>query len=237
MRRVAFIDVDMTLVDNQASSYNDALIEHLATAGFDAFYLVTGRNVNDFWQHVLQMGNKPHNWRLQLLGQIKTHLEQCHVNISAISMPYDHYLIKQNDEPFGIVQAGDSAESFYLAFERCISDYRDEAIDNQLLHKVFREMTLGDIYAESPYSDTKQSLADALPMYLAMTGDTDKEGQLGCLLERVARENDEPLEVIFFDDKPENLEAARRIFKNDTRISSYTAHLVDSYDVSNGFRH
>ncbi len=237
MCRIAFIDVDMTLVDNQTSSYNDTLIEHLATAGFDAFYLVTGRNVNDFWQHVLQMGNKPHNWRFQLLGEIQKYLEQCHVNISAISMPYDHYLMKQSDEPFDIVQAGDSAAKFYLVFERYISNYRDEAIDNQLLHKIFREITLGDVYAESPGSAANQSLADALPMYLAMTGDTDKKGQLECLLERVAKENDGPFEITFFDDKPENLEAAQRVFEDDSRISSYTPHLVDSHDASNGFRH
>jgi hypothetical protein len=65
MPRIVLFDVDMTLVDNKTSQYNEGLFDFLTEDSFDQVYLVTGRNPNDFWQHVLQMGAKPEGWRNQ----------------------------------------------------------------------------------------------------------------------------------------------------------------------------
>ncbi|MCH9755813.1 MAG: hypothetical protein K0U37_01305 [Gammaproteobacteria bacterium] len=227
MPKIAFVDVDMTLVNNQTSAYNDTLIHFLASEAFSQVYLVTGRNTNDFWQHVLQMGEKPENWRKQLLSNIKLLLEQREINLAGISTPYDHYLRTEPSSQFNITQAGDAAEQFYLRFERIISDYRDELINCVLLTQEFNQITGGNRYVEFPGGEANQTLTNALPMYLAMTGDTEKRGQFQCLLERVTTETEDNLDVFYFDDKPENLDVAKALFESHDRISTFQTVLVD----------
>ena len=226
MTKIAFLDVDQTLVDNHSSEYNENLINFLIEHEFDEVYLVTGRNTNDFWQHVLQRGNKPNNWRAQLLCNVVDNLRAREINVVGVSTPYDHYLKKTASDFVQpeIIKSGDSAEQIYMPFEQKISALNDSEITAQVLHRQFSALTGGDIYENG--LGEKSSLTDALPMYLAVIQDTEKKGQFGFLLERVEAENEGNLDVFFFDDKPENLDNAQALFATHKRITAYFA-LVD----------
>lgn len=229
-KRVAFLDVDMTLIDNKNSEYNEGLLRFLTENKFDQVYLVTGRNVNDLWQHVLQQGKKPEHWTKQLLCHVVEQLEQRGIPVTAISTPYDHYLAA-NPGPkiFSIEKAGDSALQFYLAFEKKIETLPLSSLTLSSLLSVFSKLTGGAQYVEDPFDpSSKVELALALPTYLAMTGDTEKRGQFEFLLERVLNENEGPLEVFFFDDKPENLATAQQLFKTNNKVMAYHTIEVDS---------
>ena len=232
MKKIAFLDVDMTLINNKNSQYNEGLLSFLSENKFDQVYLVTGRNVNDLWQHVLQLGKSHQNWRSQLLCNVVETLKKHGIQVTGISTPYDHYLAANpGPKKFSITKSGDSAEQFYMAFEAKIGKLEDEAIKPPTLLKLFSIMTGGSHYQEDPFNpDSKSELALALPTYLAMAGDTEKRGQFEFLLERVLMENEGDLEILFFDDKAENLVTGEQLFSAHQRISSY--HLFEVDDVS-----
>jgi hypothetical protein len=212
MPKIAFLDVDMTLVDNHTSEYNENLIKFLQDAQFDQVYLVTGRNVNDFWQHVLQLGKKPQNWRQQLLFNVVDYLKSKNIRVAGVSTPYDHYLSRTQSalEQHAVEQAGDAAEKLYMPFEREIAALKDEEITKDVLCARFSSLTGGVRYPNG--LGENEELTSALPTYLAMTGDTEKKGQFEFLLEHVKHKSDGPMEFFFFDDKPENLCQAQAVF-------------------------
>lgn len=232
MRKIAFLDVDMTLVDNKNSEYNEGLIRFLSEHQFDQVYLVTGRNVNDLWQHVLQLGRMSKNWTCQLLCNVVETLKGNGIQVAGISTPYDHYLATNpGPKKFTIKKAGDSAEQFFLPFEKRVEALGVKAAKLSVLLDLFSTMTGGRQYVEDPFEpSSKQELTLALPTYLAMTGDTEKKGQFEFLLERVLKENDGPLQVVYFDDKSENLATAEKLFKTHKRILDY--HLIEVDKVS-----
>lgn len=233
MPKIAFLDVDQTLVDNHSSIYNENLIQFLVTYPFDEVYLVTGRNTNDFWQHVLQMGKKPNNWRQQLLYQVVENLKNRGINVVAVSTPYDHYLNKTTSHwQQQIGQAGDAAEKIYIPFEREISALSDTQITAGVLNQRFNQKTGGEIYNDG--LGGKTSLTEALPMYLAATNDTEKKGQFEFLLKRIAAKNPQGnLNIYFFDDKEENLRSAQAVFADHPRITAHCVHVdkVEGYTV------
>ena len=235
MPRIAFLDVDQTLVDNQSSAYNENLIHFIAKHHFDQVYLVTGRNTNDFWQHVLQSGknlqsgNNHSKWRKQLLYSVVKNLHDRGINVVGISTPYDHYLNQtttgdSTSNLIRVAKAGDAAELFYMPFERTIARLKDSELNANRLLNEFRNQTGGDIYNNGFGENT--NLAEALPMYLAAIDDTEKKGQFTYLLKRVEAANKGNLEIFFFDDKPENLQTAKALFSQHERISVHCA-LVD----------
>lgn len=222
--KIAFLDVDQTLVDNRSSEYNENLIHYLNTHQFDEVYLVTGRNTNDFWQHVLHMGRIPPNWRDQLLCNVVRNLKDRGINVVGVSTPYDHYIMEKAAEAAPelwskISKSGDFAEQIYMPFEETISALSDSEVTLNTLHKKFGYLTKGDIY-DSPFGD-KCSLTEALLSHLVMTEDTEKKGQFELLLQRVEAEHEGELEVFFFDDKPENLATAQALFGNHKRVTSH----------------
>jgi len=236
MTRIALLDVDMTLVDNTTSCYNEGLLEYLSSNPFDKVYLVTGRNTNEFWQHVLKMGVKPVGWRDQLLFNVIDKLKHCGIPILGASTPYDHYLSKEPGGPqldgsqtlmFKIDKAGDAAEQFYMPFEKEIASYSDELVTQSLLIDTFARMTGGNRFVAFPGGEANEALVDSLPMYLALTDDTEKRGQIQFLLERICAENEGALQIVFFDDKNENLVTAQSVMVDHVRVSSFNNVLVD----------
>ncbi len=231
MKKIAFIDVDMTLVDNTTSAFNEGLLKFLADGEFDEVYLVTGRNANDLWQHVLQLGNKPEHWRDQLLCNIVDKLKQLKINVAGVSMPYDHYLAAQPGKgKFIIKQAGDAAEQFYFSFEQEIEHLDDAKINRLVIANKFLERTGGYCYVEDPFEPVpNQELSLALPTYLAMIGDTEKKGQFEFLLQRIAANGVElaDIDLYFFDDKVENISTAKTIFSKCPNLHSSHTILVD----------
>lgn len=210
------------------------MLHYLSDNTFDQAYLVTGRNPNDFWQHVLQMGNKPVNWRNQLLFNVVDTLKQHEIPIIGASTPYDHYfsvhlkgLALTDTQPFKINKACDAAEQFYMPFEKQIAHYPDHVINQSLITSLFSEMTGHEKYVAFPEGPSNESLIDALPTYLAMIGDTEKRGQFQFLLDRICAENEDALEIFFFDDKPDNIATAHSLMSENARISSFHTLLVD----------
>jgi hypothetical protein len=194
-------------------------------------YLVTGRNANDLWQHVLQLGKKPDHWRDQLLCNIVEKLKQLKINVAGVSTPYDHYLAAQpGGGKFIINRAGDVAEQFYFSFEREIEHLHDTNINSLVIANKFLEITGGYCYVEDPFEPiANQELSLALPTYLAMIGDTEKKGQFEFLLQRIVASGAQfaDIDLYFFDDKVENISTAKTLFAACPYLHSSHTILVD----------
>lgn len=234
MKKIALLDIDMTIVDNITSEFNINLIKFLQEQQINEVYLVTGRNISDLWQHILQKGKiKNNDWKQQLLPNVVLKLQKESLAVMAVSTPYDHYLCQEPGKSiFNVEKSGDAARLFYLSFEAEIGLHEYSEIDAELLCSVFDELTGGNCYAEMPDSSPNQLLRNALGMYLAITDDTEKKGQLNFLLNQIENTASEEVELFFFDDKPENIRSAEQIFnsakqQSRSHISSYHTFLVD----------
>ena len=234
-KTIAFLDVDFTLVNNTTSVTNRALIDFLVAQRFDKVYLVTGRNMNDFWQHVLQRGRPHTNWRHQTLQSVQDTLLAQGIPLVGVSLPYDHYFaqiqVTHSALPFRISKPGDSAQKFYLGFEQSIARLPDRAIHLEAITHQFSTQTGGSIYPD-PLGGTTDvcPLSDALPNYLAVHEDTEKKGQFRFLLQAVVNENpDEPIKAFFFDDKVENTRSFQEIAAEFPTITAHTV-LVDKVE-------
>lgn len=228
--RVALVDVDMTLINNKNSKYNEALIEHLKH--YDAVYLITGRNLNDTWQHVLQLGSPPPKWQNQLLFNIKEHLLQQGVKLKAVSTPYDHYL-KQTDKaayPHHIQVAGQACEAFYFDFEKRVANKaKPQQTD---LTRAFDAVNGAKLYPDGLGETTK--LDEAMPSYLAVQRDTEKKGQVEFLLQKFAYDGfaAENTQVHVFDDKAENLAKIQTVLQqNNFQCQTFEVKAVETYQV------
>ncbi len=114
-----------------------------------------------------------------------------------------------------------------MPFEKQIASYSDRFVTQALLVNIFAEMTGKSTYVAFPEGEPNEALIDALPMYLALTNDTEKRGQINFLLDRVCAENIGPLDIVFFDDKPENLATADQLMAERSRVISFRGVLVD----------
>jgi len=228
--RIAFVDVDMTLVDNQTSEYNENLVRHLAN--YDAVYLITGRSVSDTWQHVLQRGNPSAQWKKQLLTNVQQYLIDQGVKVKSVSTPYDHYLSQTQAEntPLKVQYSGEACAKFYFAFERAIASKSN--ITEAGLVTAFQAKAPGASYPTG--FGENDTLANAMPSYLAIQGDTEKKGQVAFLCEKVAADGFalNNIHIDFFDDKPENLQSVKNTLESkNIACSTYEVHAIKDYRI------
>lgn len=229
MPNIALLDVDMTLVDNGTSEYNNNLIEFLKQSNFKDVYLVTGRNTNDLWQHVLQKGRFPNQWRRQLLHNICAHLVSEGIQVAGVSTPYDHYLhnTQEASSMFHVKQAGEFFKYFYGVVEKNIEQSCETMINANLLVEEGRKIT-GDMLFPDGLGDLEEDITYAMNTYLMVTNDCEKKGQLEFLFKQIEERNNDELNLFFFDDKIENLQVATSVFHNASRVKNFSGFEVQS---------
>ena len=201
MTKIALVDIDETLVRNSDSAINEELIARLRDGGYDQVWLFTGRLVSEVHRHVMRMGQQPppQGWQDQLTVNLVRRLEEAGIRVAGVSTPADHgrpclESYETNTDKTAPHQPGEGWKSTgLLAYEEelLLNSRKDEA----------EKRNVGGIAQR--HSDT----GERITQQLAYDEDMEKAGQVKHLLSNVVWPVRERLDIDFFDDKPENLDA------------------------------
>jgi hypothetical protein len=207
-KKIALVDIDNCFVSNETSELNQELIKLLKDGKYSEIWFFSGRNGNDSWQHVLKRGFPHKNWKDQLIASILTACQTMKLNITGVSLPYDHVYE---------CGAGKGYKQYKLA---------------DLEAKMLSSSTLPSVSMLSLITQTTSDTDEDMCLQLALRDDTSKVGQATYLLNHLFESYPEGFEVDYFDDKKENLDSvANTVAKNFSKVIIHTHHVDFTHGV------